>query len=101
MPATTKKRRLNAPKETIKIKEITIKMNKKNTPAAQDTANAINKFAIPPRSTRFKDAQVFTERFVRMRGNDYYMRVFDNGGSEFVRYDERAKKWVFLCFPAA
>jgi hypothetical protein len=76
-------------------------MNNKTTPAAQDTANAINKFAIPPRGQRFKDAQIFTERFVIMRGDDYYMRLFSDGSSEFVRYDEQAKKWIFLCFPAA
>ena len=56
--------------------------------------------AIPPGSARFEGESVFTERFVIMRGQDYYMRVFHSGASEFVRYDEAAKKWVFLCFPA-
>jgi hypothetical protein len=54
-----------------------------------------------PRSSRFKDARIFTEHYVKMRGNDYYMRVFYDGSSEFVRYDAQAGKWVFLCFSAA
>ncbi|MDR3318278.1 MAG: hypothetical protein LBS99_02460 [Clostridiales bacterium] len=59
------------------------------------------KYLTAPRSSRFKDAQVFTERYVKMRGNDYYMRVFYDGSSEFIRFDETAKKWVFVLFPAA
>lgn len=57
------------------------------------------KNTVPPRSQRFAEAKVFTERFVIMRGVDYYMRLFYDGSSEFVRYDKQAKKWVFLCFP--
>jgi hypothetical protein len=55
----------------------------------------------PPRSERFTGEQIFTERYVKMHGNDYYMRLFHNGASEFVRFDTTAKKWVFLLFPAA
>jgi hypothetical protein len=54
---------------------------------------------LPPRSSRFKELTVFTERAVKMQGDGYYMRVFENGSAEFVRYDETTKKWVFLCFP--
>ncbi len=56
---------------------------------------------IPPRGKRFINETVFTERFVIMRGLDYYMRQFYSGSTEFVRFDETAKKWVYLCFPAA
>jgi hypothetical protein len=69
------------------------------------TASISGKFAPdltqPPRSERFTGEQIFTERYVKMRGNDYYMRVFYDGSSEFIRFDEAAKKWVFLLFPAA
>jgi len=68
-------------------------MNTKNNIAPLDGG-------IPPRSARFTDESIFAERFVIMRGQDYYMRVFHSGSSEFVRFDETAKKWVFLCFPA-
>jgi hypothetical protein len=36
--------------------------------------------------TMLKDAQIFTEHYVKMRGNDYYMRVFYDGSSEFIRF---------------
>jgi hypothetical protein len=45
--------------------------------------------------------KIFVARFVKMRGTDYYMRLFESGESEFVRYDTDAGKWIFLCFPAA
>lgn len=53
----------------------------------------------PRRSIQFKDKHIFAEHYVIMRGQTYYMRLFYDGSSEFVRYDETAKKWVFLCFP--
>ena len=76
-------------------------MRKHNKTAVPEAAETTNKFTIPPMGQRFKDAQIFTERFVIMRGYDYYMRLFSDGSSEFVRYDTQAKKWIFLCFPAA
>ena len=76
-------------------------MTNQNKTTVPENAAATNKFIIPPRGQRFKDAQIFTERFVIMRGDDYYMRLFSDGSSEFVRFDARAKRWVFLCFPAA
>ncbi|MDR3318528.1 MAG: hypothetical protein LBS99_03750, partial [Clostridiales bacterium] len=56
--------------------------------------------ALPPRSNRFKDLAIFTERAVKMHGDGYYMRIFADSSAEFVRYDEIMKKWVFLCFPS-
>jgi hypothetical protein len=53
----------------------------------------------PPRSAQFEDKTIFVEHYIIMRGLTYYMRLFSDGSSEFVRYDETAKKWVFLCFP--
>jgi len=54
---------------------------------------------IPPRGERFKDLTVFAERYVIMRGLDYYMRLFHDGSSEFVRFDTQSGRWFFLNFP--
>ena len=54
---------------------------------------------LPPVSSRNKDKQIFCQRYVKMRGENYYLRVFSDGWSEFARYDETAKKWVHLHFP--
>ena len=56
---------------------------------------------IPPRGKRLDGETIFAERFVVMRGLDYYMRQFYNGSTEFVRFDETARKWVYLYFVAA
>ena len=56
---------------------------------------------VPPRSKRFANAKIFAERFVVMRGQDYYMRVYTDDSSEFVRFDEKAGKWVHLIFLTA
>ena len=38
---------------------------------------------IPPRNPVFTDARIFTERFVIMRGTDYYLRLFYDGSTDF------------------
>ena len=58
------------------------------------------KKTIPPRGKRFDSYEIFTERFVIMRGSIYYMRVFKDDSVEFSSYDEKAKKWIFLNFPS-
>jgi hypothetical protein len=58
-------------------------------------------FLKPPTSVENKELKIFSERYVRMRGRDYYLRVFSDGTGEFVRFDTEAGKWVFLIFPAA
>jgi len=58
-----------------------------------------NTALLPPRSRANEGREIFTERYVIMRGGCYYLRVFSDGNSELSRYDAAAKKWVFLCFP--
>jgi len=53
----------------------------------------------PPISIHSTNKQIFSKHYVIMREMTYYMRLFYDGSSEFVRYDDTAKKWVFLCFP--
>lgn len=71
-----------------------------NTVAIKIT-NSENTSDIPPRGQRFKNSKIRAEQFVIMRDDDYYMRQFCDGSCEFVRFDDSANKWVFLCFPAA
>jgi hypothetical protein len=93
--ATTKKRLRKNKKEIIRSK-IYMEQNLINGNDFNDRAALP-----PPRSNRFKNLTIFTERAVKMQGDGYYMRVFYDGSSEFIRFDEAAKKWVFLLFPAA
>jgi hypothetical protein len=58
-------------------------------------------FLKPPTSVKDKADEIFSERFVRMHGQDYYLRVFKDGSGEYTRYDLDSGKWVFLIFPAA
>ena len=58
------------------------------------------KRTIPPRGSSFENETIFIERFVVMRGLDYYLRQFHSGSAEFSRYDEKSKKWIYLYFPA-
>lgn len=58
-------------------------------------------FLIPPTSVKDKSLKVFSERFVRMHGRDYYYRVFMDGSGEFTRFDVDSGKWIHLIFPAA
>jgi hypothetical protein len=54
-----------------------------------------------PSSRENAGKRIFTKDFVVMNGHDYFMRVFYDGSSEFVRFDTAAKKWAVLIFPAA
>lgn len=56
---------------------------------------------IPPSSVTNDTIKIFSERYVRMYGHDYYLRVFSDGTSEFTRFDRETAKWVFLVFLAA
>ena len=58
-------------------------------------------FHIPPTSITEAGLTVFSERFVRMSGRDYYLRVYSDGRGEFTRYDTDSGKWVFLIVNAA
>lgn len=44
------------------------------------------------------DKAIVDQGYVRIRNIRYYMRKFDDGSAELVRFDESAKKWVFLMF---
>jgi len=68
-------------------------MNKNNKKLAD--------FLKPPTSFKDKETEIFSEQFVRMHGQDYYLRVFRDGSGEFTRFDSNSGKWVFLVFPAA
>lgn len=72
-----------------------------NSTAIRETANNVQTLVIPPRGKQFKNAKILAEKFVILRDDDYYMRQFCDGSCEFVRFDDSANKWVFLCFPAA
>lgn len=61
-----------------------------------DKNDKLADFLIPPTSVKDKDLKIFSERFVRMHGLDYYLRVFTDGS-----FDAESLKWVFLVFPAA
>jgi hypothetical protein len=58
-------------------------------------------FLIPPTSVTETDKKIFSGRFVRMGGRDYYLRVFKDGTGEFTRYDADSGKWVFMILPVA
>lgn len=60
----------------------------------------IKKREVPPRGKHFDGYKVFTERFVIIRGAVYYMRVFKDDSMELSTYDEKSKKWIYLCFPS-
>jgi hypothetical protein len=58
-------------------------------------------FLKPPTSQKIKTENIFSEHYVRMHGQDYYLRVFKDGLVEFTRFDSAAMKWVFLVFPTS
>lgn len=58
-------------------------------------------FLKPPTSVAGKETKIFSERFVRMGGRDYYLRVFSDGTGEFTRFDAESGKWVFLILHVA
>ena len=58
-------------------------------------------FLKPPTSVTETDKKIFSARFVRMGGLDYYLRVFTDGMGEFTRFDADSGKWVFLILPVA
>jgi hypothetical protein len=58
-------------------------------------------FFIPPTSVTNAELKIFSERFVKMHGRDYYLRVFSDGMGEFTRFDADSGKWVFLILPVA
>lgn len=70
----------------------------KNITAAQD---APQKTMLIPSSIKNAELGIFSARYVRMHGRDYYLRVFSDGSGEFTRFDTESGKWIFLCFPAA
>ena len=53
-----------------------------------------------PRSKTYINERLVAEGNVRVGQLKYYMRVFECGCAELVRYNTTEKKWVFLCFPA-
>ena len=57
-------------------------------------------FLKPPTSEKSKLGNIFSEHFVRMHGQDYYLRLFKDGSVEFTRFDADTMKWVFLVFSA-
>jgi hypothetical protein len=61
----------------------------------------IQDFLKPPTSVKNAELKIFSERFVRMSGRDYYLRVFADGTGEFTRFDTESGKWVFLILPVA
>ena len=66
-----------------------------------DKTKKLADFLKPPTSVKDNSKQVFSEQFVRMNGQDYYLRVFTDGSGEYTRYDAGIEKWVHLLFPAA
>ena len=56
---------------------------------------------VPPTSVTDKNKSIFSERYVRMRGLDYYLRVFLDGSAEYTRFDKESGMWVHLILPVA
>ena len=52
----------------------------------------------PPRSEVYKYYEVINEQPVQIGTNKYLMRNLSSGQVELVRYDEKANRWVVLCF---
>ena len=66
----------------------------------KQTTNS-NDNIIPPLDNDSQDKKIFVERWVLMHDKQFYLRQFYDGTVQLSRYDEFAKKWIYLEFPPA
>ena len=52
------------------------------------------------RGEHYADKTIESESNVKIRGINYYQRIFTDGSAELVRYNEATKMWAILCFPS-
>jgi hypothetical protein len=51
------------------------------------------------RSELFMDKIIAVEGNTEIMGKKYYRRIFTDGCTELVRFNEKTKMWAVLCFP--